>query len=164
MTYKNIFLGALLVPFAIFSNSDIDAHIQELKRAQHEKELKLSEIGKIILEKEEMIDSIRSKSISVYSLICALLNDQEKKEFMEEVEIFEEDLDKAFIAKEDLKQLFEQEFINRGKSNEDQIARVKSSIIRYKMEYNFLKGLFKNYEKCLEELIKINIELDSLQK
>lgn len=164
MMYKNILLTVLLVPFVIASNSDIDARIQELKNARDEKSLELSNISKTIAEKESLIEAIESKGRIIYSKISDKLNEQEAKEFKNELNTFEDNLGQALAKKNDIQPLLMKVFINGHKDTEDELESIKSLVIRHRVEYILLKKLFKHYEKCLQELIKIDHELDNLQK
>lgn len=72
-------LSVLLVPFAVSSNNNVDVRIQELQKDQFEKELELSQMSKMIMEKEELLGSIKSKGDAIYSSIAYKLNEKEKK-------------------------------------------------------------------------------------
>lgn len=164
MNLNKIFLSAFLVPFVLVSNSNINERIENLKKNLHEKELELSNLGKMIAEKEASIDSIRSAGITVYSSISNTLNEQEEKELNEKLDIFEENIIRALNAKNDLKNILITDFSNNHKNTNNELARIKSVIIRQCVEYHFLKRLFKHYEECLQELIAIEHELNKLQK
>lgn len=159
MIYKNIFLTVLLMPFVITSYNDI-----ELKNDRNRKELELSNISKAIAEKELAIDALWLQAEDIYETVCESLDEQKKREFTEEVNVFQQDLNQALAAKEDIKPFLIKEFIERRRNTRNELARLKHLIIKHNVEYDSLKKLFKDYEKTLQELIELNNKLDEVQK
>jgi len=165
MFFKNIFLCALLVPFAVAGQvTDINTRIQELKRARVEKELELSELNEIISKKEQVIDQITTSGVAVYMKVLKLLSDQQKKQAFEaEVVALERALDEIFISKSNINAFLAKEWINADE-NKEEILRIKCAVIRCKVENSFLENLSKRYETCLCELFEIDQELNNLHK
>lgn len=135
MDYKKLCLSVFLVPFAVSSNNNADVRIQELQKDQFEKELELSQMSKMIMEKAEFLDSIKSKGDAIYSSLAYKLNEKEKKEFL-----------------------------NGDRDINNEYDQMKFFVMIYSVEDVFLKKLFKRYEKSLQELFQINNKLKELQK
>jgi hypothetical protein len=175
MTSNTMLLIALLVP-ATFTHcvESIDMQIRELKEAQFQKELALSDLGKIISEKDELFQSMwqaannfslklineKKKSLN--------LNEQEVKEFTEELNTslanFGEALNEAIIFKKNVKQFFVKELLDERSRESKALETLKFHIIRNSLEFQLLRTLIERYEEGHQELIEINSKLADLQK
>lgn len=167
MTYKNIFLSTFLVPFTILSDSNVDARIQELKKAQHEKEQELSIIIKMIDEKEIIIDSMISKARTVSPHITAQLDDEETEELRAGIKSFQINLQQALINQKTIEDFFNTDLFNKDVLNTEnafELKRIQYLFIRYTVEYAYLKRLIEQYGKCLQESLEIGWKLDKIQK
>lgn len=164
MDCKKLCLSVFLVPFATSSNNNADVRIQELQKDQFEKELELSQMSKMIMEKAEFLDSIKSKGDAIYASIAHKLNEKEKKEFKNEIAVFEDRFNEALEGKNDVKEVFMKEFLNGDRDINNEYDRMKFFVMIYSVEDVFLKKLFKCYEKSLQELFQINNKLKELQK
>jgi hypothetical protein len=112
----------------ICKDNNLDNRLEKLENDRYEKELELSKINEEIAIKEEIIDSITAKGTEVYLKVLNTLSEQEGKVFADKVEEFDESLDKAFIAREDMTPYFAKELFS-DKKNEDEIKRIESSPI-----------------------------------
>ena len=65
--------------------------------------------------------------------------------------------------KKEIKKILLKKALNDNE-DQDEIARLKSWIIRYRVEYQFLRELIKRYEQCLQSLLTIDIQLEELQQ
>jgi len=162
MTYKNIFLSALLVPFAISSN--IDVRVQELKSDLAKKELELSAISKTIAEKEGLVNSLLIIGSNSFASIVGDLNDEEKAKFKEEISLFEKNLKEALGFKNNIKNILLQESLDISINSTNTVEKFKCLVIIHSVENFFLKKLFASFAKCLQELSDIGCELVELQK
>jgi hypothetical protein len=164
MTYKNLFLSVLLVPFALTSNAKIDIRIQELQNKLAAKEIELSAISKIIAEKEVLVNSLLIIGSDIASSILSDLNDQEKAKFKEEFYIFLESVKDALEFKKNIKDVLLEEFIDLSIDATVKLAEFKSLILVRSVEKVILKKLYESFAKCLQELSDIGCELGELQK
>ena len=164
MTYKNLFLSVLLVPFALASNAKTDIRIEELKNKLAAKELELSGISKTIAEKEVLVNSLLIIGSNRFSLIIDDLSDEEKAEFKEEISLFEKSLKKALEFKKNIKDILLQESLDISINSTNTVEKFKCLVIIHSVENFFLKKLFSSLAKCLQELSDIGCELNELQK
>jgi hypothetical protein len=132
---KNIFLSALLVSFSItYCSNEID------------------EINEMIGEKEKNIDSLTSTVTDVFNEILAELEPNEKKEFIKDINVYEENIYRSFLNVHDLEKFLAKEFFNDVNKHRDMIRRIKFLFIRRKREYIALNNLFDRYQQCLIDL------------
>jgi hypothetical protein len=163
MNYKSIIFSAFLVQFAIRCSYNIDMQIEQLKNVRIEKQEELSHINKIIIEKENLIDAMTQASRDLYSLISETSDEQKTKEFKESISLFQKALNETRGIKKEIKKILLKKALNDNE-DQDEIARLKSWIIRYRVEYQFLRELIKRYEQCLQSLLTIDIQLEELQQ
>lgn len=161
MTFKSIFLCALLVPFFTFGNNE--QRIQELNNELSSKMLIISDLGKKIAEKEELIESMTYKVSNDWQEILLLLNEEEKQEFNEEINVFLKRTNQVLKREINIKNFLIQELFENQKNNFG-LGRIKSAQIRILIERNIWKNLFELYEQILSELIEIDHQLDILKK
>ena len=137
MTYKGMFLSALLLAFSITCfASESEIQLQILKNAQEEKALELSDLSEKISAQEVIIDALTSGGLAIYLKVINSLHGKTKEDFISKVD----------------------------RKYSDEIVRIKSSLMRRRVEYYHLKALIKRYEECLQELILIVYKLNAIQK
>lgn len=168
MMYKKVLLGVFLVPFAVMGHGgDVEAQMKELKDYRFKKELELSDLGKMISEKDEFLRSLKSLMINfiVGEMHENNLNEHEREAFGlridESSKAFQEALTKAFIAKKNIKQFFVEELLNEKESG---FETLKFLQVRHVSEQNLLKTLVERYGDCQQELFEVDYQLDELQK
>jgi hypothetical protein len=164
MNYKAMLLAALLVPCTIFSNETVDTRIQQLKKDLYAKELELSDLSKIIEEKQGWIDLIRNNQREFAHQIFSGSDVQENEALRTVVSSFQQELNRVCDSKKDLQQFLLKKLLDNNPGSFCEIERMKSWCIRYYVEYNFLSKLTKRYEECVQEMLAIEIELEELQK
>jgi hypothetical protein len=175
MTHKTMFFIALLVSAtSTYCVESIAMQIQELKDYRFKKELELSDLGKMISEKDELFQSMwqaannfslklineKKKSLN--------LNEQEVKEFTQALNTslanFGEALNEAIIIKKNVKQFFVKELLDERNRESKGLETLKFHIIRNSLEFQLLRTLIERYEEGHQELIEINSKLADLQK
>lgn len=152
-------LSLLLLPCMVISNSDKNYQIEQLKKAQCEKEEEIVFIIKQIDEKELLIDAFYLKAINVLENINC-----DDIDLLEEANILEFNLQQALIQHKSMKIILESDFVNDSNKNKFELKRMKYLVIRYALEYMNLYKLIHEYEKCLQELFEINNKSEELQK
>ena len=153
----NIFLS-LLLSFGIIICGD-SKDIQRLKKVQSEKLVELSAINEMIAEKEDFIDSLAAKALIVYKDLVSELTDIDMVSFKKDINKYEEKIFASYLTLENLEKFLKEEFLTT-RSSRERIKRLKFSFIRRKVEYIFLEELFNRYQKCLEELLELNLQLN----
>lgn len=164
MIYKNIFLSAFLVPVAIAnSGANVEIKIQKLREDLIPKELDLSKIGKEIEQQEELIASMMVKVKEAMSRVLESLDEQQQKDFQQEINAFLERTNNA-LAIPNVKNFLIHELFSDTTINSDDIERIKSLLIRRIIEKEILKRLVRRYEEHLQVAAKIDLELTALEK
>lgn len=161
MTFKNMLYCTLLVPLFTFGNTE--QRVQELNNELSSKMLIISDIGKKIAEKEELIESMTYKVSNDWQEILLSLNEEEKQEFNEEINAFLKRTNQVLSREINVKNFLIQELFENQKKN-FALGRIKSAQIRILIERNIWKNLFVSYEQILSELIEIDHQLDILKK
>lgn len=160
MNYINIFLSVLLAPCALTYCSNTEMQIQQLKEELYKKELELSRLGKEIEEQEKLIEAMFDKLIDLHSQIQNSLNQNEKNEFLAELNAFQKRFDDAIDNLQIKNFLLTEFFIDK----DIKIERVKSIMIRSSIERELLKELIRNYEAKLQELAQLFSKLSKFEK
>lgn len=171
MIHKITLLTSLLIPATFITyGQNIDAQIRELKNSRFEKQLELSDLGKRIAEKDELLHSIALGARNFFTELIKKkeLNEQEAKEFGRalntSLENFEKALDEAIIVKKNVKQFFVKELLKENNKKVEDFETFKFAIIRITLERNLMKTFVEQYEDCQQELIEIDQKLADLQK
>jgi hypothetical protein len=159
MIYRSIFLSALLVPVAIaHSNTNIEIQREKLQEELFQKELALSKIGKEIDAQEKLLDIMWNDLLTALSNTFESLNEQEKKMVKEKLKSFEDRFEIA-LSGANLDNFLVNEFFNDTTSNNEQIERVKSLMVRRVIEQEILKHLVENYENNLQIVAELHLAL-----
>lgn len=162
MNVNHLFLSVILSFNLALCNNSSD--IAMLKKAQSDKMAELETINQIIAKKEDFIDSLTSKAVDIYRDLLLELADKDCKDaFMKNINKYEEKIYENCLTPKNVKKILKEEILSSEFSRE-RIKRIKFALIRRKAEYLFLEELFDRYQKCLEELLKINLQLDELTK
>lgn len=172
MTYKGMLLSALLVPVAVtsYGKESVDPRIKQLKEARYQKELELSELGTKIAEKEELLHLMWEKMDEAIAELAEKKNlkKQEFEVFIKEINdrkrAFEKYIEGAFESKEDIRQQLVVELYDPENKQFEYFDRVKFYVVREKLESDLLKTLINSYVERLQELIKIDCEIDYIVK
>ena len=166
MTYKGMFLSALLVPVAVtsYGKTDIDQKIQQLKETRFQKELELSDLGAKITEKQELLDHLFDLAVKSIRKTCQSLDldGKEREKFFEQVDVSSkefEDLLKRVINEKKVNGFLVKELFDEQKDVLEKFETVKFCVVRGFFETNLLKELVSRYENCMHELITIDSEL-----
>lgn len=147
-----------------------EAQIQELKTVRLKKMQQLSELGKMIDEKDELLYSIAQNGGAVLSQLAKdkNLNTQEAKEFIQEavssLDNFGETVDEAIKVKKNVKQFFVKELFKGDNRRLTDFEALKFLVIRSALEHDFLKILVEQYEEYQQEIIEIEQKIENLQK
>lgn len=177
MTYKSILLSALLLPIASYGRNT-EVRIKELKEAQFQKGLELSNLGKMIAERDELIRTGRKDLENIFPEFkkyraLALeknnkkLTEKEIAKVGENIQIslgkFVEQFDTAIKEKASMKQFLTQElFDQENPTSTMAFESLRFIVIRTIFERMLLEILVGKHATCAEELIKINQELSDL--
>lgn len=182
MTYKGMLLSTLLVPFAIVGNDAADLRIQQLEEKFFQKELELSNLGKMIAERDKLLSSF---SLIAHEHISVMLSREVKKAESKNggnplPEEEENKLKKELLGSADdflfsffatcEKQQDISELLTKGLFQENEILNIsefeslKFHFIQCTFERRVIFDLVKKYEDCIRELLAINAEIENLQK
>ncbi len=166
MKLSMIFLASL--PFATHAEN-VEIKRQELKIARFKKMQQLSELAKMIDEKDELLHSIVQNGGSFLSQLAAdkNLNEQETKDFIQEtassLDNFGETVDEAIKITKNVKKFFVKELFKGDNRRLTDFEALKFLVIRSALERDFLKTLVEQYEEYQQELIEIDQKLEDLQ-
>lgn len=175
-------LGALLAPFVIIGNNKVDTRLKQLEAKILQKELELSNIGKMIAEKDELFSSFDSNSQKLLKLLIdkrvrqleeknggkSLSNEEKNKVAAEARNNANEFLYTFFDAFKDDKDI--DGMLKKGifKNNEDtgsaDFESLKFYLIRHTFEQMITLHLVKQYEDCIKEYRTLMHEFSNLQK
>ena len=175
------FLATLLISATfIVYGQNLDAQIQELKNDRYKKQLELSELGKKIAEKDELLESMWEAANNVALKILEKKRRSSEEQAVEDhkqamntsLENFKKVLDEAIIVKKNVKQFFIRELLREDKLlTEDRkdfetknFVTLKFYVIRNALERDIMRALVEQYEECQQELIEIDQKLADLQK
>lgn len=179
MKLNIIFLNVVLMPLAIISYSEnTEMQIQKLQELQFQKALELSNLGKMIAEKDEFLRSYKEDVFSIWrslrSMQITILEEMNSKP------LSKEEIDKVGQTIEDSNNLFLDRFyeaeVKKVKemltrelyagekpASLDSFQSMKFILLRSIFEREFLVMLVDKYAACAQELIQINIELNTLK-
>jgi hypothetical protein len=168
--FKGIFFCFLLVPISIISdtNSVLDntnASMQELRQELAKKLFKISEMGKVIAEKDMYMQSLRTE---IENFIAQLMMKKKLKEqaLFEFGEAIDKDIQQLNVslheafAKRDIKGFFVKILF----SPEEELETIKFYVIRAYNEYLLLRHFVEEYEMLEQEIIDIKQELELKNK
>jgi hypothetical protein len=176
-------LSALLAPFSINSyGKNIETRIKELKEARLQKQLEISSLGETIAKKNEILSAFteesqyllralikRKKAILEAKNGGITLSSEEEKQLAAELRnSTNEFLCTVYAAYENANNI--EGMLVNGFFDEDNpegnklFESLKFFLIKSTFERDLVIELVKKYEVCIQELIKINQELDSLKK
>lgn len=179
MMYKNIVFMALLMSLPLTKCEDSnELRIKELEEIQFQKMLELSNLGKMIAERDEFLRHALENRQHIFDLVK-----QDKITQLEKskgIKLSSEEMDKIDQEIKDSMKLFLEKFyesnINETKeliieelydqNNLDSITSFESlrfMLLRFMFECDFLLVLVAKYASCSQELLKINIEFNSLK-
>lgn len=179
MAFKGIFLSVLLSPLAIASHSGkIEMQIRKLQEMQFKKALELSNLGKMIAEKDAFLRSYKEEVFSIWlslrSIQVTTLEEMSGKPLSEE-EIGKigraiEDSNNIFLYKfyetevKDAKEMLTKElYAEENSAFPNSFQSMKFILLRSIFEREFLVKLVDKYATCAQELIEINIKLIALK-
>ena len=157
--YKKIMLNLLLLPCMVFSKSDRDCQIEQLKNAQRDKEEEIALIVKAIDEKGDLIDNILLKFQDLYPSLSA----EYRENLGKTLDVFVDNLQEAIAQRKSITSLMSNEFTHDD-DYKFTIKRIKYLAIRHALESMNLYKLIEQYEKCLQELFETNNKLEELQQ
>ena len=161
MIRKVILLNTFFLPFALVSyHPSSEMRIKELKELHFQKQLQLSDIGKMIADRDEFIRSSKEILSPVFSSIknkkIDALVKKNGKVSQEEINKIEEEIENSndfFLKKyyesdhKDIKEvlmteLFDQESINTSFTS---FESLRFTLLRIIMEHSFLLNLTEKY-------------------
>lgn len=174
-------LSFILLPVTITSyGNDVEARIKELEQKYFEKELEISDLGKMIAERDEILRCARQNIGILWDTIKRQKadaiarkhgKDLSEEEFEQVGIIMQASLNefvKQFVvalgANQEIKGmltkgLYDQENIDSATSFES----ARFILTRAILEHMLLEKLVAKYEACVEELIKFSRELTALK-
>lgn len=177
MIYKNIVVLSLLLPALSYGkNMDTEKRIQELKKAKFEKQLEVSNLGKLILEKEELIESFIMKAGDFKRILISqkqeaatqnngdnpLKNDaieQIRADAHEPLHLFLKNITKAISQEKNIKGHLANQIFNEETGRFDMC---RLAVIGVWFETELMNDYIAQYESAIQELIDIEKELDHL--
>jgi fructose-1,6-bisphosphatase len=123
--------------------------VKDLKDTQYRHELEISELGKMISERSDLINLLTS-------MHHRDINDDNQ----EVIDAFSDKLLTAITQQKNINNLLVNELIDEwGNCN-----TIKFVLIRIMFEKYILKRLVKQYEDCIQNCINIDEELATLEK
>ena len=170
--YKNIALIALLLPLFGYGITK-EARIKELKEAQYKKSVEIQDLVKRISDADEYIRSCVSQYHTLVDIVVqkkkqanvsAKIEEQKiRLEIEQSLQCLLDSLEKIFLGK----RAFDLDLINElfDQNDVDAIDSFKSlsfMCMRGATERTILTGLVVRYQRCLQELLNINQELNNL--
>lgn len=155
MNLKNIALIALLLPVAGYSNGT-ESRIKELKDAQFQKELAISDLLEMLCKKHDILD--RLKSNACYYL-TVLQGENESSKTESSIDQLIEDMETEFDNTKNINQMFKRGLLDQRNS---ELLRIE--LFTAALEKRFIKKLSIKYEIYVQELININKELTNLER
>jgi hypothetical protein len=172
MNYKHILLCTLLVPvtFTIYGQESNEQKIQELEKSLNKKTNEISKLGKKIYKKKKILDKMaKDIQLSVEEL-CINFDQKEREQFSK---TYYESLNKFLLnfciimrnnstGKINIAGFLVQELTKNKTDNTNYFNSDKFAALRRLIEFHFLLKLIEKYEQCLEELDKIDQELNML--
>lgn len=180
MNFKNIALIMLLLPAISYCKST-EAHIKELEETQFQKELELSNLGEMIAKRDILLRSFNTE-VSDLSFhlqmreIARLEEDNGGKELSDEERNQVADSLRKSINEFDISvgaayenmnipdgMLSEGLFNKEGSEDIKELQSKRFFQLRCTFERELIIKLVKRYEKCMQELTKINQELTNLK-
>lgn len=154
MIYKSLLLTLFLVPFTMTNNNLQNARIQELEEAQFQKECEISELNKMIVEKNSSFHFYKSNA---YDYLASMDNSDSKAKASLDQLITS--LKAEFDNTKNITLMFQE-----GLSSNDSYEMVRIALLRVILEERFIEKLILKFEACIQELIEINIELMNLKR
>lgn len=184
MISKNMLLSVLLIPATIIGKDTIDVRMQKLEEKLSQKELELSNLGKMIAEKDEFFSSFNMES----QRLLRLLIDKRVKQLEEQKSgksLSQEEKNKVAIEMQNKANEFLYKFfdalkgdkaidgmLSEGLFQKNEIAgeagadfeSLRFYLIRHTFEQMITMHLVKKYEDCIKEYRDLLRELSNLQK
>jgi len=166
---KKCILFSFLLTSAL-THCAVDQKVRQLQEVRFQKELELSELGAKIAEKEALLRFMYLKSDEFVAELIQekKIDGQEKELFLKKLNDFYQNfgkiVDQKLATRIDVEHWLAQElFFKSENSKTENFDTLKFHVIRDILERNLLKTLLARYELCLQELIVIDRELDSLK-
>ena len=180
MEYKKIMLFVVLLSAVGMSCAgEVSVRQQELEKACFEKELELSNLGKMIDEKIDFLDSFTNNS----QFLLKELIDKNKIELEQKNKVFEWSKEEESNLENKIRNevndflfTFYEKYQNCGdirnmlveglfyqKDGVEGFEKLKFFLVLSAFEHDFLKTLVKRYEACVQDLINIKQKLNSLE-
>lgn len=171
--YKSLSLAALLLPFSGYGANKNQARINELTEAQYKKSVEIQDLVKRISDADEYIRSCVSQYHSLVDVIVqkkkqvnvsARIEEQKiRQEIEQSLQCLLDSLEKIFLGKRAfdldlLNELFDQNDL----AAVDSFKSLSFMCMRGATERTILTSLVLRYQKCLQELLNINQELNNL--
>ncbi len=143
----------------LFSNTFYCTTIEQIKMIKHKKELKLSKLGKKIVEKHEDIELLAKKMISISRTESESFTPEQSEEYHKSIMSFV----KRFKESKSINGLLLPELLKEAKYADHptgyELNAVKFYLIHMINEYRLLKHLIKKYEKLSDERHDVNQQL-----
>jgi hypothetical protein len=169
----------LLVPMLSYGNNmDTEKRIQELKKAKFEKQLEISNLGKSIAEKTELIVSFKDDTEYLLNLLLkqktlalkkletrtSITDEQQTQILMKlekEANEFVSKFYQAYEDKKNIKGLLTDACVEReSQKPQESLAPLKFYLVRWAFEHDLFESMIQKYESLIQELIDIEKELE----
>jgi hypothetical protein len=166
MFIKKIILHVCLLSVIGANCAQNEAQIKELKERRFKLELELSDLGKMITEKDELLQSIHP---SMIDLIVKKIRDNniDKDQVRELVEKNDAEnlkfitaLEEVFLSKKNIQQFLLKELFDE----EAPFKSLKFYLIRFVLERDLLKMLVERYGDLQQNLFEIDQKLIDLKQ
>ncbi len=169
MIWKPKLLLICLFLSPLMNGQDRNKQIQELKDCRLKKMQALSNLGKKIVKKDQLLRSIPQTMdmLTDQSGLNINLHNEKSEEFRNAtrnmIEILAKTLEEKIFAKRNVKHFLVKELLTRNNDRQN-FETLKFFAVRYIFEESHLKALVEQYEEDQQELIEIEERLAELQK
>jgi hypothetical protein len=180
MMYKKLIAFLLLVPVFSYGNSiATEQRIQELKKVKFEKQLEISNLGKTIAEKTELIVSFKDDTEYLLELLLkqkiltlkkaqsnASITDEQQAQILlklqKEANEFVSTFYQAYEDKKNIKGMLTNACAApESQKPQESFAPLKFYLVRWAFEHDLFESLIQKYESLIQDLIEIEKELKS---
>lgn len=173
-------LSILLVPLAVVCSDAKDKRIQQLEEQLFQKKLELSNLGKMIEERDDYLVSFGIESKAIAKLMekevqkwkeenlgkpfTKEARDQIKASIICAAHEFSATFFAACDKNMNIKDMLTDGLFRQNESvGASEFDSLKFYLIRYALEHELMVALVKRYENCIQDALALWAEIESLQ-
>lgn len=179
MNHTYVLLSALLLPAIIYGKNN-DTYIKELEEVQFKKELEISELGKMIAERNNDLSSFEEIGQNILEYLLAK---KIAKLEMSGIKLKKNEIDQLAVDLRSSANKFVSDFfvayeknenieiiLQKGLLNDENLKILKELeslnffLVRSAFERILTQKLVKKYAMCIQELSLINQKIEQLNK